>query len=63
MKAISQCEWEVNIDMEISGFYTWSVLSGTICADQRQLYKTESSAKRNWEKFAKLNKIKKWKYI
>ncbi len=63
MKAIKDCEWEIKIDMEVSGFYTWSGSLRTIYVAQRQLYNTEQSAKRNWERFAKLNKIKKWKYI
>ena len=67
MKAIKDCEWEVSI-IPLDLNYRWQActhdtvgfLSSTF--DYRWL-SSKQSAKRNWEKFAKLNGIKKWKYV
>lgn len=70
MKVIKDCEWEVYIEKTGGTKYLWYVSKANDdehCAIQRLLsefdYKTKQSAKRNWERFAKLNKIKKWKYV
>ncbi len=66
MKAIKDCEWEVHIEYEhcnrLYSFYTFTNNAG-ITGLEGQDYKSKQSAKRNWERFVKLNKIKKWKYV
>lgn len=67
MKAIKDCLWGVTIDYNmICGYFYWAST-----ADESGFYgqlegigqRTKKSAKKEWEKFAKLNEIKKWKYI
>ena len=69
MKAIKDCEWEVSLNISI-GCWFWSAKvndskTGVFCIDfeSRKGYSRKEQVKRNWEKFAKLNKIKRWRYI
>ena len=65
MKAIKDCEWEVEILTPLwwiaRAFVGKAGMGFHITSHKR--YATQRSAKRNWEQFAKLNKIKKWKYV
>ena len=68
MKAIKDCEWEVKIYE--GRYFKWGATSkknnfGLLwqfhCGTE--YLTSEQSAKHNWERFAKLNGIKKWKYV
>ena len=72
MKAIKDCEWEVRIWDNNPSNHTWLWGAEKIDLyaaglDETYLgcsgmFNKEYLAKRNWERFAKLTKIKKWKY-
>ena len=71
MKAIKDCEWGIWIQedstpekkgfwwvaeaIEDTGLYTHLVMEN--------YFKLKSSVKRNWGRFAKINGIKKWRYV
>ncbi len=69
MKAIKDCEWRVGIKGDKIVGIDWRAdtndFTGIINFFQSRQYhyKSKKSTKRNWEKFAKLNGIKKWQYI
>ena len=68
MKAIKDCEWEVNIlPYNMNGGYFWQAFSiggsGLVNLEQRGFCQGANYAKRKWVLFANLNGIKKWKYI
>ncbi len=62
MKPIKDCEWRV----QIYGF-SWDAYSfnksGVDELASKDNFASEGFVKRNWECFAKLNGIKKWRYI
>lgn len=74
MKALRECSWKIEIlqcTCNCGGFY-WSANPGQEadvrhqCGEDfvsKSLFKTTELAVRNWEKFAKLNRIKKWKIV
>ena len=72
MKAIKDCKWKVRIDdhpMCSSEEYYWIAstkdLSGVdakvILMDK--FYQKESTVRKHWERFARINKIKNWEYV
>jgi hypothetical protein len=70
MKAIKDCKWYIEIAdfLDGSGHCYW--VAGTDDNTSSDLdtltgydFKTLQGCKRNWERFAKINGIKKWKYI
>jgi len=63
MKAIKDCECKVRI-FHHPHFddYTWAFEGNGISVWATNSFRTESGCKRNWERFAKINGIKKWKY-
>ncbi len=69
MKAIKDCEWEVelcNAILDNKNKHWWSI-SISVGKETAEITSNGSwiskyLAKRNWERFAKVNKIKKWKY-
>jgi len=69
MKAIKYCAWEIQIGYSNNIFcynwWAWALNVGFVSPLKSSYYnyKTKRSAKRSWERFAKLNRIKKWKYV
>lgn len=68
MKAINKCEWVVQIAYwyESPKCYRWHVLNldGIYLGDNRDKgFTSRASAKRNFLKFAKVNGIKKWRFV
>ena len=66
MKAIKDYKWKVEIIKSISFIpkeYYWKALNYHHSFIGGRYYKSEKSAKRNWEKFAKINGIKHWRYV
>ena len=72
MKAIKDCEWRVRLEICLNGPYYWSANPKQELGVRHRCgkdfvskanFKSEYGAKRNWEKFAKINKIKKWRYV
>jgi hypothetical protein len=70
MKAIKDCEWKVSICnsnyLGIKGYFWWAnskEITGIYGHQESIIVKSKKEAKHNWEKFAKINKIKKWKYV
>ena len=69
MKAIFDCEWEINISVLERGFATWDAcilddigLNGGTTLKPHKIFSSKSSAKRNVLKWLKINKIKKWRF-
>ena len=66
MKAIKNCEWEVKIFYEaFDKLYTWYAYPNENAGsplESGRAFTAKSSTKRHWEKFANINKIKRWKY-
>ena len=72
MKAIKDCKWRVKIKYYLFGDgdeFFWVAKTKDISGvDDDELvadrfYKEESAAKKNWEQFARINKIKNWEYV
>ena len=71
MKAIKDCEWEVEITKipHEELYYFRASASQNVGLNvfgsnlQGRHHRRKYLAKRNWECFAKLNKIEKWKYV
>ncbi len=70
MKAIKDCEWEVRLIVQgkLSLGIRWEAHSEDMTGNAGDTFNSvwwasKSTAKRNWECFAKLNKIKKWRYV
>ena len=69
MKAIKDCSYKVKIEKNyVLPQYWWTTYSKQTTGLDQELGMegnkgTIELAKRDWEKFAKINKIKKWKFI
>ena len=67
MKTIKDCKWTVRI-VEGMNCYWWEAATNSLLSDDFSgvirgcAYQYEKVVLRSWEKFAKLNDIKKWKY-
>ncbi len=71
MKAIKDCEWDVEIessDFRTPSEYRWIANTGDKTGSRLTSFmqpwfsKTIHGAKNHWEKFAKLNGITNWEY-
>lgn len=75
MKAVIDCEWEVRFKEVARGIMGWIAFAydcglyggGRCClqsivVEEKQNMEWKIVLKEHWEKFAKLNDIKKWKY-
>jgi len=67
MKKLTDCEWRVRLDGEEAESQYWWYAYTDNNSDVEFLMmeswtKTKSGAKRNWQRFAKLNGIKHWKW-
>jgi len=72
MKALKDCEWRIKIIYR-SDFQTWKYywmvgldvaqLAGIDTSFYGKMFKKRQGAKLNWERFAKLNGIKNWKFV
>ncbi len=71
MKAIKDCEWEVKSINKYTIGWIWVAFTSDDSGIDNSLYmdtdgkplSTRRQVKYNWERFAKLNKIKKWRYV
>ncbi len=67
MKAIKECKWKVIVEssMCIHGCWWKANASGHGVYDlmSKRNFMSTKLAKHHWEKFAKVNKIKNWKYV
>ena len=68
MKAIKDCEWEIKVFENSYGQWFWSAFpldedSGIADIIGGNPSNTRKEAQEDWECFAKINEIKKWKYI
>lgn len=66
-KRIIDYKWKLSIDDDGDGGYFWNAgycISGVIdvWVTTEKSFVTKRGAKKSWEDFAKLNKIKKWRY-
>lgn len=67
MKTIKNCKWKVKVFNNSYGQWYWSIFMPEDCGVADIIGGDPSSsrkeAKHNWECFAKINDIKKWRYI
>ncbi len=73
MKAIKDYKWEIHIHLcemrtepTLREFWEWTTmfnLCGLKDVSSKKYFSSEKVAEENWEKFAKLNGIKKWRYV
>ena len=67
MKAIKDVKWKVNIIGVTAHWWAAKSIGQTgLVSDSLVMdnfLQTKSGAKRNWQRFAKLNKIKKWEFV